>query len=89
MAEHKLDNIYRDMIAFCETPRKMSEIINLVGLSDSSVKHRVVRLIDYGYIEAIKPNDRNTRNWKYQATNKRKSTSPYKPLGMCVMGVWL
>ena len=89
MAEFKLDSIYRDMIEFCETPRKMAEIIKMVGLSESSVKHRVIRLIDYGYIDTIKPSESNNRTWKYKKTNKREFTSPYKPQGMCIMGVWM
>jgi len=83
------DKVYRKIIEFCEEPRSTGEIKDHIGLRVSSTKHRVINLVDSGYIRVIKPFNLSTRGWKYQAVKKHEASNVFKPQGMCILGVWL
>lgn len=82
------DKVYRKIIEFCEEPRSTGEIKEHIGIQVSATKHRVINLVDSGYIRVIKPFNLSTRGWKYQSVKKYNATS-MKPSGVCVFGVWL
>lgn len=63
----KLTETVNDIIAFCSTPRSMTEIMEHIGLKHRyNVKHRYVDpLIDSGVLMMTIPDKPNSRNQKY------------------------
>lgn len=63
----KLTETVNDIIAFCSTPRSMTEIMEHIGLKHRyNVKHRYIDpLIDSGVLMMTIPDKPNSRNQKY------------------------
>lgn len=63
----KLTETVNDIIAFCSTPRSMTEIMEHIGLKHRyNVKHRYIDpLIDNGVLMMTIPDKPNSRNQKY------------------------
>lgn len=66
----KLTETVNDIIAFCSTPRSMTEIMEHIGLKHRyNVKHRYIDpLIDSGVLMMTIPDKPNSRNQKYIRT---------------------
>lgn len=64
----KMSETINDIIAFCSTPRSMTEIMEHIGYKHRhNVKHRYIDpLIEGGFITMTIPEKPNSRNQKYQ-----------------------
>ena len=69
-SETKASDTVNDILAFCTTPRSMTEIMEHIGLKHRyNVKHRYIDpLIDGGFIEMTIPDKPNSRSQKYKRT---------------------
>lgn len=66
--ETKMSETVNDILAFCSTPRSMTEIMEHIGLKHRyNVKHRYIDpLIEAGFIEMTIPDKPNSRSQKYK-----------------------
>jgi ATP-dependent DNA helicase RecG len=64
----KMTETINDIIAFCSTPKSMTEIMEHIGLKHRhNVKHRYIDpLIEGGFLTMTIPEKPNSRNQKYQ-----------------------
>lgn len=69
-SETKASDMVNDILAFCTTPRSMTEIMEHIGLKHRyNVKHRYIDpLIEGGFIEMTIPDKPNSRSQKYKRT---------------------
>lgn len=82
----------RLILSFCEKPRTIREIAKKMAGVDKNARERTHRLRKNGYLDVIKPMDSDGLiGWRYFTCEPPESAEPkvYKPVGICVFGVWL
>ena len=69
-SETKASDTVNDILAFCTTPRSLTEIMEHIGLKHRyNAKHRYIDpLIEGGFIEMTIPDKPNSRSQKYKRT---------------------
>lgn len=88
----KLKDIDREIIKFCDKPRRSREIVKQFQDKDKFVQPRISRLKVNGYLDIIEMEEGTPgHNWLYIKGHVEEAPKPkkYKPVGICVFGVWL
>lgn len=77
-----------EILSFCREPKSTTEIRDYFGMKPSTLKARIRQMEADGMIERLNVRKENASKPNiYQATEQKREQ--YKPLGMCIMGVWL
>lgn len=89
----KLGETDRQLLMFCTTPKTVTQIAEHFESSRKSYQWRVQRLVKAGYLE-IRSKGEDGNRWSgftYIKAQKAlpKNLEPIKPLGMCILGVWV
>lgn len=82
----------REIVAVCTIPRTVKDIARDVGSTRPTVQWKLKHLRKMGVIEQIR---KDSRTYVYvrvegaELPERADYKKEYKPLGMCVFGVWL
>ena len=88
----RITELDQEIIKFCDTPKKPGEIYAKFREVDKFIQPRVSRLKRAGYLDVIDLEPNSVRcNWLYVKGKVEVAPKPkkYKPLGICVFGVWM
>lgn len=93
---YKMTQLDHDILRVCDTPKTSREVAEELSASYKTVQWKIGQLRFLGLLEKSRKQtkDEKDHNYKYirvedAIPDNVKLTKEYKPLGICVMGVWL
>ena len=74
----------------CLEPKTSVQIRRKLNMKESTLKNRLARMSEKGMIKIINLEGKPHHHGRlYQSELSYKQQIEYKPLGICVMGVWM
>jgi hypothetical protein len=89
---YTITNLDREILSVCTIPRHPKDIARDVGSTLKTVQWKLFNLRKLGALEQIRVNSRVYMYVRVEGASlpdRVDTKKEYKPLGMCIMGVWL
>lgn len=94
---YTINELDHEILRVCATPKSTREISEELGANMKTVQWKVGRLKNLGLLEGKRnqKKDSDFHSFRYKRVEgaelpaQTQTSKEYKPLGICVMGVWL